>query len=286
MRWQVRAALLAVAAASVAACPFAALAGESDGVFTVFRVLLGTPATQDAGGASVLTVAGPVVMLGKSPEEEAKDILDLMAKLKDSYRLGEVSLAASYAKMLTPNVEVQVPPLVNGLEIRATLLAFNASQATYGVAISEGGKVVSEPKVTMNRGMRGIVGSRDGEKAPYFFLTIEPLAALPKAEATPPAVMPRLVQRVQPVYPEEARQARIDGVVLLGITVGADGAVRDVSPLRSEPMGLTEAAMKAVSQWRYEPARDAAGAAVETRMTVTVSFLLDRSCGPKPGAGK
>ena len=282
MRGSVKMGLLMAAAVAVAACPFPALAGEGDGVFTVFRGLIGSPATPDSGGASVLTVPGPVVMLGKSPEEEAKDVLDLMGKLKDSYRLGEVSLAASSAKMLTPDGEVQVPALVTDLEIRATLLAFNAKQATYGVSISEGGKVVSAPRVMITRGERGIVGSRDGGAAPYFFLTIEPLAAYQKAEINPPAVMPKLVRRVQPEYPASARAAGIDGIVVLDATIGADGAVRDLKPLRSEPMGLTEAAIKAVSQWRFEPARTAGGAAVEARYPVFVSFLLDRTAGPKP----
>lgn len=274
MRWKLRAGLLAVAAVSMAACPFAALAGETEGVFTVFRVLVGSPAAEDSGGASVLTVPGPVVMLGKSPEQEAKDILDLMGKLKDSYRLGEISLAASAARMLTPNAEVEVPALVTDLKIRATLLAFNAKQATYVVSISEGGKVVSEPRIMVTRGERGIVGSRDGAAVPYFFLTVEPLAAFPEIGVKPPAVEPKLVQRVQPKYPEDARKARISGVVLLQVTVGADGAVRDVKPVRSEPMGLTEAAMKAVSQWRYEPARDASGKAIATPMVVTINFRL------------
>ena len=278
MRWQMKAALLAVAAVSTAACPFAALAGEGDGVFTVFRVLVGSPAAAEAGGASVLTVPGPVVMLGKSPEEEAKDILDLMGKLKDSYRLGDVSLAASSAKMLTAGVEVEVPAFDRDLRIRATLLAFNATQATYGVSISEGGKVVSEPKVTMNRGMRGIVGSRDGAAAPYFFLVVEPLRSATPAHVSGQGASeiapPKLLGRVTPAYPEAARKARLAGVVLLDCEIGPDGAVRRVTPVREEPMGLTEAAAAAVRQWRYEPPRDAAGKAVSAEITVTVAFQL------------
>jgi outer membrane biosynthesis protein TonB len=42
-------------------------------------------------------------------------------------------------------------------------------------------------------------------------------------------------------------------------------------------MGLTEAAIEAVDQWRYEPAKDASGRPVDAVLTVTISFLLDRS---------
>ena len=281
MSAKVKVALLVLGVLSFTACPFVAAAGEKEGVFTVFRVLVGTPAAPEAGGGSVLMLPGPVVMVGRSPEEEAKDVLDLMAKLKDSYRLGELSLAASFARTLAPNVEVQVPALTGDLEIRATLLAFDAKQATYGVSISERGKVVSEPRITMARGDRGIVGSRDGTAAPYFFLTIEPLEPYRPAQLEGPEkgeiTPPKLITKVTPSYPEQARKAGIDGVVVLEARIGADGAVQDLRPLRSEPMGLTKAAIEAVKQWRYEPARNAKGKALAVISTVTLSFLLDRS---------
>ena len=55
-----------------------------------------------------------------------------------------------------------------------------------------------------------------------------------------------LVTRIQPEYPSDAKKAKIEGVVVLECTIDADGAVRDLKPVRSEPMGLTEAAIKAV----------------------------------------
>jgi hypothetical protein len=98
--------------------------------------------------------------------QDATDVLRLMGKLKDSYRLGELSLAASFARTLTPEREVEMPTVTSDLEIRATLLGFDAKQATYGVSIKERGTVVSEPRITIPRGDRGIVGSRDGAAAP------------------------------------------------------------------------------------------------------------------------
>lgn len=47
-------------------------------------------------------------------------------------------------------------------------------------------------------------------------------------------------------------------------------------------MGLTQAAMNAVTQWRYEPTRTASGKPVEVHTTVTISFLLDRAAQEKP----
>jgi TonB family protein len=278
MSVKVKVALLFLVAASFAACPFIAAAGANEGVFTVFRVLVGTPAAPEDGGGAVLMVPGPVVMVGKSPETEAKDVLDLMGKLKDGYRLGEVSLAASVAKTLQVNAAADMPPVGSDLEVRVTLLGFDEKKVSYGVSIKKGGEATSQAKVVISRGDRGIVGSRDGVAAPYVFLTIEPLQPYrpaqlegsDKGEITPP----KLVTKVTPIYPEQARKSGIDGVVLLEVRVGADGVVRDLKPLRSEPMGLTEAAIKAVSQWRYEPTHDKDGKAVPVVMTVTISFLL------------
>jgi TonB family protein len=284
MRTKVKAAFLVVGAVSMAACPFVAASAEKRGVPTVLRVLVGKPAAGEAEGASVLIVPGTVVLLGKTPEEAATDVLQLMGKLKDSYRLGEVSVAATIAKTLGPNQKVDVPARLGDLEVGATLLGCDAKQATYGVSIKEGGKVVSEPKITIPLGDRGIVGSRDGDAAPYFFLTIEPLEPYRSYESfggEGDISEPKLISKVRPIFPEQARKAGIDGVVVLRCTVGADGSVREVKAIRSEPMGLTEAAVDAVKQWRYEPARTAAGKPVEVLMTVTISFLLDRSKPPK-----
>ena len=64
--------------------------------------------------------------------------------------------------------------------------------------------------------------------------------------------MPRLVKRVEPVYPEIARQARVQGTVILEATTDLYGRVVGVKILRSVPL-LEESAIDAVRQWEYEP---------------------------------
>ena len=61
-----------------------------------------------------------------------------------------------------------------------------------------------------------------------------------------------LVYKVQPVYPPDARQARIQGVVLLKATISKEGRIADLQ-LISGPKELAGAAMGAVQQWRYRP---------------------------------
>lgn len=88
-------------------------------------------------------------------------------------------------------------------------------------------------------------------------------ASLSPAHAWQTAVPPRITN-VEPTYPEVARQARIQGVVMVRITIGTDGRVTDARIVRSIPM-LDQAALSAVRQWVYD------ARALTAPMTVTVS---------------
>ena len=87
-------------------------------------------------------------------------------------------------------------------------------------------------------------------------------------EVTPP----RLVRRVDPVYPEIARKARVAGIVVLEATTDAAGRVLNVTVLRSIPL-LDQAAIDAVKQWIYEP-MVINGRPRPVTFTVTVRFEL------------
>ena len=76
-----------------------------------------------------------------------------------------------------------------------------------------------------------------------------------------------------PHYPEEARHARVQGVVILQTIINTDGNVTDVKVLKGLPSGLTEAAVAAVSSWRFKPAT-LEGRPVAVYYLVTVSFSV------------
>src|SRR5262249_14032364 len=80
------------------------------------------------------------------------------------------------------------------------------------------------------------------------------------------------LNNVAPVYPPVARQARVEGVVILEATISTSGHVTDVKVLRGIPL-LDNAALEAVRQWTYSPTL-LNGVPVPVVMTVTVNFRL------------
>ncbi|UCE41730.1 MAG: energy transducer TonB [Candidatus Aminicenantes bacterium] len=84
---------------------------------------------------------------------------------------------------------------------------------------------------------------------------------------------PRLIKKVNPVYPEKARQARVEGNVILGTRTDAQGRVSRVMVYRSKTPLLNAAAIDAVEQWIYEPLI-IEGEPVEAVFTTSVRFEL------------
>lgn len=63
----------------------------------------------------------------------------------------------------------------------------------------------------------------------------------------------KLIHRVEPEYPSDARARHIEGTVVLDTEIQANGQVGTVLVVSGDPL-LSEAAIRAVKQWRYEPA--------------------------------
>jgi D-alanyl-D-alanine endopeptidase (penicillin-binding protein 7) len=109
---------------------------------------------------------------------------------------------------------------------------------------------------------------------------------------------PRLVHRVDPVYPAEAKAEGVQGLFLVNVIIGKDGAIKEARVAASAPTSeklaeikaakgkakwtpadaqgdarLAQAALDAVKQWRYEPIL-MNGKPTELEATVTVNFKL------------
>lgn len=95
--------------------------------------------------------------------------------------------------------------------------------------------------------------------------------SLPKPP-TPTGVLRRgdLIHRVEPEYPEVAREQGISGTVTLEATIGKDGVVRQIRPV-SGPKMLVPAAINAVRQWRYAPTL-LDGKAIEMQIQISLEF--------------
>ena len=83
----------------------------------------------------------------------------------------------------------------------------------------------------------------------------------------PPAVL----QAPDPDYSVAARNAKIQGVVVLLITIGTDGLARDIRVARSLGYGLDELAVDAVKKWTFRPAKSA-GKPVPAQVNIEVLF--------------
>jgi len=81
-----------------------------------------------------------------------------------------------------------------------------------------------------------------------------------------------LISKVDPVYPEQARAAGIEGEVQVDVTIGEDGHVQSADPKDGNPL-LATAAVEAVKQWVYRPTH-LNGQPVTVITTVTVPFKL------------
>lgn len=89
--------------------------------------------------------------------------------------------------------------------------------------------------------------------------------------ATPPQVL----SRVLPEYPRRARRQGIEGLVVLEAILDQYGKIEEeITVLQSVPL-LDEAAITALRQWRFTPARDQHGRAVRVILEVPIRFVLN-----------
>ena len=100
----------------------------------------------------------------------------------------------------------------------------------------------------------------------------ETAVAQPQLKVPSDAMERQIIHKFMPEYPEPARQAGVQGTVVLGTVVNVEGAVTQVKFV-SGPEALSHAAMDAVRWWRYEPyIVNGERATVET--TISLNFRL------------
>ena len=84
---------------------------------------------------------------------------------------------------------------------------------------------------------------------------------------------PRVLQKTDPAYTDEANAAKIEGTVLLSAVIGQDGVARDIAVVRSLNPGLDNNAVNALQNWKFQPGTKD-GSAVSVKATIEVNFRL------------
>ena len=177
-------------------------------------------------------------------------------------------------QFVTPYVPVvpAAPPPARRVAPTATSPAAPGVPVVAPDAIGVESGVVFEPENVATTGIEGIITGGVGQ------ITVDaPPPPAPPA-ATGPLVVggnikpPARTRYVAPIYPEIARNARVQGVVILEAIIGADGKVEQARVLRSQPL-LDDAALAAVRAWEYTPTL-LNGQPTPVIMTVRVQFRL------------
>ena len=81
------------------------------------------------------------------------------------------------------------------------------------------------------------------------------------------------IYKPEPPYTKEAKDAKLQGTVVLSIVIGVDGAVTDAKPIQPFDKGLTENAIQTVKTWKFKPAMKD-GKPVACKVSVEISFKL------------
>jgi TonB family protein len=257
---------------------------------TSYTVLVGFPSGEEAASAGVLLVPGtviPVEAVAPTPDladlpqvvQESLAFARVVDKLWRTFRLDpsrQVQKGRYAEAALAQAVELPAPPEAD-VRLTAELVGFNDSVATYRVVFRQGEKLLADSTVNVNRGGRAVVGGMDGASAPYIFVVLEPDP--PRSRPVPfdkqaGITEPVIVQKTPPVYPKDAKEAGVQGIVLLSAALDTQGKPSDIRVLESPDPRLSEAAVAAAREWRWEPARRSDGTPIAVYFTVTFNFRL------------
>ena len=80
--------------------------------------------------------------------------------------------------------------------------------------------------------------------------------------------------RIQPQYPRNAQRDRIEGFVVMEVTINPDGTVRSARPIKAQPRGVFEtAAMQSILKWKFKP-KVVDGKGVESKGIQQIDFKM------------
>ena len=189
-------------------------------------------------------------------------------------------------------------PIVGELDVGGAVTVFTRDQDFYAIDFGTGIAWAGVDAVDISSsGTQLEVGSssasrqerppqqaeREPEPAPAEASPTEEMPMPSAAELAPPGgvfrsvppggIQPQELDRVVPRYPMAARNAGVEGTVVVRGIVRRDGTIDNVEVIKDLPFGLGEEARRAVGRWRFRPA-SFRGEPIDVYYTVTVNFRL------------
>jgi len=167
---------------------------------------------------------------------------------------------------------IQKPPPVHLNPLQANPV--RPKPAPSQAVVREEPGVPALPNATVGGPAAGAAGSAlSGLTPPDTSLPPPPAGPLQRVRAGGLVAAPKLISKTTPVYPNVAKESRVQGTVRLGAIIDKDGSIANLTVI-SGPSLLIKPAMDAVKEWRYQPTI-LDGNPVEVETTVDVNFALN-----------
>jgi protein TonB len=244
--------------------------------------------------ASLLAIAGTRIELDLAPAPlflRRRHLTQRMHLLLTEVSMSKLRLVSSYAAMaailaaaawamvLTFPLEgmaqgISAPPLPSSLAVVLPAPASPIAGTTTAQNVPPPPPPPPPPPSGVVGGRRG-GGTQDGNAPP------PPPPPPPQGGSNAPirvggdVAQSNIVYKVNPQYPPEARQARIEGVLILSVQIAKDGTISDVKIISASNPLLIPGVVDAVRQWVYKPTL-LNGEPVEVITTVTINFSLQQ----------
>jgi protein TonB len=183
--------------------------------------------------------------------------------------------ASAAAPAAKPAAEPRVPPPARAVEVPVEVKPLSAEPMALTVetpAAVEPVSTIAAAAEGVPGGVEGGVGDGAGGIAGSGLAGAGASAAAGPVRVGGDIVRPRKIKDVKPVYPRHALAAEVRGAVIVDLVIGPDGKVQDATVRQSVP-ALDQAALEAVRQWLFEPARRN-GEAIAVIVTAVVSFAI------------
>jgi TonB family protein len=173
-----------------------------------------------------------------------------------------MKMKSAQTKIYPPPTPSAATPLQPSPDPNSTAVQKSSSPPAPGaLVVYQNGKVIYRAKAQAGQELNS-----DGSTP------TDALSQGPQVDLPPQVAERFLKQRIEPAYPDAAREQHIQGQVLLQATVGKDGSVEELTVISGEPQ-LAIAAGDAVRQWRFLPFLKA-GRPVEFQTKIAVDFRL------------